>query len=190
MSKMAVIKRIDFLGGFLSIVGLTLFLVALQAGGYTHPWSSAYVLCCLIIGLGLLLVWGIWEAKFAKYPMVPFELFKGQRVVGLSFAVAFIAGANFFSLLNFWPLTISTVWSPDPVKIGLRAISVGFATAIGAIVRPLPQRYPLRSPRMLTTVPVLERPPLRLHRQSEMGPLRRRNHAHRLRRRPLRHDAG
>ena len=137
MSKLAVIKRIDFVGGFLSIVGLTLFLVALQAGGYTHPWGSAYVMCCLIIGLALIGVWTVWEWKFAKYPMVPFELFKGQRVVGLSFAVAFIAGANFFSLLNFWPLTISSVWDPDPVKIGLRAISVGFATAIGAIVRSL-----------------------------------------------------
>lgn len=140
MTKMAVIKRIDFVGGFLSIVGLTLFLVALQAGGYTHPWASAYVMCCLIIGLALICVWFVWEWKFAKYPMVPFELFKGQRVVGLSFAVAAIAGANFFSLLNFWPLTISSVWDPDPVKIGLRAISVGFATAIGAIVStPTPQ---------------------------------------------------
>ena len=65
--------------------------------------------------------------------MVPKELFKGQRVVALSFAVAFVAGMNFFSLLNFWPLTISTVWDPVPVKIGLRGISAGFATAIGAI---------------------------------------------------------
>ena len=49
--------------------------------------------------------------------MVPFELFKGQYVVGPAFAVAAIAGANFFSLLNFWPLTIANVWNPDPVSI-------------------------------------------------------------------------
>jgi hypothetical protein len=57
----------------------------------------------------------------------------GQRVVALSFAVAFVGGMNFFSLLNFWPLTIESVWDPDPVKIGLRGISVGFFTALGAI---------------------------------------------------------
>jgi len=105
LSKMSVIRRIDFLGGLLSITGLTLFLVALQAGGNTAPWTSAYVLCTFLIGIALIGVFIVWEWKFAKYPMVPFELFKGQRVVGLSFAVAFIAGANFFSLLNFWPLT-------------------------------------------------------------------------------------
>jgi hypothetical protein len=133
MSRSAIIKRIDFIGGFLSIVGLALFLVALQAGGYSHPWTSAYVLCCLLIGLALLCTWVVYEWKFAKYPMVPKELFLGQRVVALSFAVAFVAGMNFFSLLNFWPLTISEVWYYDPVQIGLRGISAGFATAIGAI---------------------------------------------------------
>jgi MFS family permease len=133
MHMMQIIKRIDFMGGFLSITGLVLFLVALQAGGYTHPWDSAYVLATLLIGMALIGAWVVWEWKFASHPMIPGELFKGQRVVGLSFAVAFVAGMNFFSLLNFWPLTISAVYDPIPVQIGLRGISAGFATAIGAI---------------------------------------------------------
>ncbi|KAK5725874.1 hypothetical protein LTR15_004064 [Elasticomyces elasticus] len=133
LSWQAVVKRIDFAGGALSITGLTLLLVALQAGGYTHPWESAYVLCPLLFGIALLGGWILWEAKFAKHPMVPKELFMGQRVVALAYVVAFIGGMSFFSLLNFWPLTISNVWDPIPVKIGLRAIPAGFATAIGAI---------------------------------------------------------
>ncbi|KAK6396573.1 hypothetical protein LTR65_008471 [Meristemomyces frigidus] len=117
-----------------SLAILTAFvLVALQAGGYSHSWTSAYVLCTLLIGIALIGGWVVWETKFARHPMIPPELFMGQRVVALSFAVAFVAGMNFFSLLNFWPLTISTVWSPSPVKIGLRGISVGFSTALGAI---------------------------------------------------------
>ncbi|KAK5114166.1 hypothetical protein LTR62_002736 [Meristemomyces frigidus] len=129
----AVLKRIDFIGGGLSILGLVLFLVALQAGGYSHSWSSAYVLCTLLIGLALIGCWILWEAKFARHPMIPPELFKGQRVVALGYAVAFVAGMNFFSLLNFWPLTISAVYSPQPVKIGLRGMPVGLSTAAGAI---------------------------------------------------------
>ncbi|KAF2211094.1 hypothetical protein CERZMDRAFT_43939 [Cercospora zeae-maydis SCOH1-5] len=128
-----VAKRIDYVGGLLSIIGLALFLVALQSGGYTHPWTSAYVLCTLFLGIGLLATWVVWEWKFAKHPMIPKELFLGQRVVGFSFAVAFVAGMNFFSLLNFWPLTISTVWSASPVAIGWRGLPVACATAFGAI---------------------------------------------------------
>lgn len=63
MSRMAVIKRIDYVGGFLSIVGLVLFLIALQAGGYTHPWTSAYVLSTLLIGIALLGAWVVWEVS-------------------------------------------------------------------------------------------------------------------------------
>ena len=37
------------------------------------------------------------------------------------------------SLLNFWPLTISTVWSASPIAIGWRGLPVACATAFGAI---------------------------------------------------------
>ena len=46
-------------------------LVALQAGGYSHPWVSAYVLATLIVGLLLIVTFVVWEWKFAPYPMVP-----------------------------------------------------------------------------------------------------------------------
>ncbi|CZT15092.1 related to MFS drug efflux pump [Ramularia collo-cygni] len=133
LSTMAVVKRIDYVGGFVSIIGLTLFLVALQAGGYSHPWTSAYILCLLLFGIALIFAWIVWEGKFARHPMIPKELFTGQKVVAPAFAVAFVAGMNFFSLLNFWPLTISNVWSPDPIAIGWRGLPVGLATAVGAI---------------------------------------------------------
>ena len=70
LSTFDILKRIDWIGGALSIIGLTLFLVALQSGGYSHPWTSAYVLCTLIIGFLVLAAWVAYEAKFAKHPMV------------------------------------------------------------------------------------------------------------------------
>lgn len=132
-SRSAILKRIDYIGGVLSITGLTLFLVALQSGGYTHPWSSAYVLCTMLIGLALIAAWVVYEWKFARHPMVPGELFKGQRIVGLAYVIAFTAGMNFFSILNFFPVTFTRVYDPDPIKIGVRGLGPAFTTAIGAI---------------------------------------------------------
>ncbi|PVI05124.1 hypothetical protein DM02DRAFT_715915 [Periconia macrospinosa] len=68
-SRMAVLKKIDYVGGVLSITGLTLF---------------AYVLCTLLNGLLLIIGWVIREWEFAAHPMVPSTLFKGQRIVGLA----------------------------------------------------------------------------------------------------------
>lgn len=109
-------------------------LVALQAGGYTHPWKSGYVLATMLVGLALIFSWIIYEWKFAKYPMVPGELFKGQRIVGLAYVVAFAAGMNFFSILNFFPVTFTNVYDPIPTRIGLRGLAPGLTTAVGAIV--------------------------------------------------------
>jgi hypothetical protein len=67
-------------------------LVALQSGGYTHPWDGAFVLAQLLLGVGLLVAFVIWEWKFCKDPMIPHELFAGQRIVAMAYAIAFIAG--------------------------------------------------------------------------------------------------
>ncbi|KAI1612526.1 putative major facilitator superfamily transporter [Exophiala viscosa] len=132
-NKKMILARIDYVGAFLSITGITLFLVALQAGGYTHSWRGAYVLCQLIIGIVLILSFVVWEWKFAKYPMIPGEMFRGQKIVALAFCVAFVAGVNFYSLINFFPLSFGTIWSPDPVQIGLKGLGYGISTTVGAV---------------------------------------------------------
>jgi hypothetical protein len=149
-SKRKILSEIDYIGAALSIVGITILyvqnphfqaflliaysLVALQAGGYSHPWISAYVLAQLIIGIILILAWIVWEWKFAKNPMIPHKLFSGQRVVGLAFFVAFVAGMNFYSLINFYPLTFATVYDPDPIQIGLKGLGYGISVTVGAVL--------------------------------------------------------
>ena len=122
-------------------------LVSLQSGGYTHPWASGYVLPQLIIGIFLIIAWVVWEWKFAPHPMIPRELYQGQRVVALAFLVAFIAGFDFYSLINFFPLSFSTLWDPDPVQVGLKGLGYGISTTAGAVFwnallsTKLPARY-------------------------------------------------
>jgi hypothetical protein len=40
---------------------------------------------------------------------------------------------NFFSILNFFPVTFSSVYDPIPVQIGLKGLGPAFTTTIGAI---------------------------------------------------------
>lgn len=133
-SKRAILKKIDWVGACLSIIGITLFLVAIQAGGYTHPWASGYVLAQLIIGILLLASFVVWEWKFAKLPMVPHELFQGQKTIGVTFLLVFVAGMNFYSLINFFPLTFSDVYNPDPVQVGLKGLGYGISVTAGACI--------------------------------------------------------
>lgn len=65
--------------------------------------------------------------------MIPHELFAGQRIVALAYVIAFAAGMNFFSILNFFPVTFSSVYEPIPVQIGLKGLPVAITTTLGAI---------------------------------------------------------
>jgi len=108
-------------------------LVGLQAGGYDVPWVSGRALGPLIVGILLIIAFIAWEWKGAKRPIIPREIFTGQRAVGVSFFAAFVGGMNFYSLLNFYPLTFSSVYTPTPVAVGLKGLGYGFSVTLGAV---------------------------------------------------------
>ncbi|KAF3905597.1 hypothetical protein AA313_de0209373 [Arthrobotrys entomopaga] len=134
MTKMEIIRRIDFVGGFLSISGLLLFMAGLQWGGYQYPWKSAHVLAPLLIGAALLVAFTFWEIYGAKYPIFPSELKVAPRILTLTLIITAISGANFFSVIMFWPTQAFNVYGHDPVGVGVRGIPVGFSILAGAVI--------------------------------------------------------
>lgn len=134
LSRRQVLKEIDFVGGILSIGGMVVFMGGLQWGGYQYPWKSAHVLAPLIIGFSCIVAFIVWEAKFAKFPMFPARLRKEPRILGLTLVITFISGANFFSVLMFWPTQAFNVYGHDPVGVGIRGIPIGFSILAGACI--------------------------------------------------------
>lgn len=65
--------------------------------------------------------------------MIPRELFRGQRAVAMSFTAAFVGGMNFYSLINFFPLTYETVYTPTPVRVGVYGLGYGISVTSGAV---------------------------------------------------------
>jgi hypothetical protein len=156
LSRKEVLARIDYVGGFFSIVGLLLFMCAMQWGGYMvshyfffpfihlvngfaniifqYEWSSAHVLVPLFIGVAFVIAFIVWEAKFVKYPMFPRRLAKAPRTLLLTLIITFISGANFFSVIMFWPTQAFNVYGHDPVQVGIRGLPIGFAIMVGACI--------------------------------------------------------
>lgn len=153
-SRKEIAKKIDFLGGFLSIAGFSLLLVGLQSGGYQFPWRSAKVLAPLIVGAVLLIIFVYYERFRATNPMIPGAIFEGQRVIALSFVIAFVAGEcrrrlrwapvsnlgshlgmNFYSILNFYPLLLTNYYPPGhPILVGVRGLGYSFSILAGATI--------------------------------------------------------
>ena len=134
LTNKEIIAQIDFVGGFLSIVGMILFIAGLVWGGYQYSWKSVHTLVPLLLGAAFLISFGIWEVYGAKYPMFPSRLKKDPRVLALTLVITFISGANFFSVLLFWPTQAFNVYGHDPVGVGLRGMPIGFSILAGACI--------------------------------------------------------
>ncbi|KAH8684839.1 MFS multidrug transporter-like protein [Tricladium varicosporioides] len=134
LSNKEIISQIDFVGGFLSISGIILFIAGLLWGGYEYAWSSVHVLVPLLLGAALLIAFAFWEIYGAKYPMFPSRLKKDPRILTLTLIITFISGANFFSVLLFWPTQAFNVYGHDPVGVGIRGLPIGFSILIGACI--------------------------------------------------------
>ena len=99
-----------------------------------YAWSSAHVLVPLILGFTLLVIFGVWEVYGAKYPIFPSRLKQEPRTLGLTLVITFISGANFFSVIMFWPTQSFTVYGHDPVEVGVRSLPIGFGIMGGACI--------------------------------------------------------
>ncbi|QLI65468.1 Trichothecene efflux pump TRI12 [Metarhizium brunneum] len=134
LSGKETVSRIDFVGGVTSITGIILLIAGILWGGYMYAWKSAHVLAPFIIGLVLILFFVYWEGWVAKYPMVPRRLGKAPRTLVLIMLIAFVSGANFFSVLMLWPTQAYNVYGHDPVAVGLRGLPFGFGVMAGCVI--------------------------------------------------------
>lgn len=90
-------KELDFIGIFLFVAGIIVFLIGLSWGGTTYPWKSAAVICALVLGGLTLVAFGLYEAYIFKgQALMPLRLFKKLEYVAIVM-VATIAAMGKFS---------------------------------------------------------------------------------------------
>ncbi|KXJ94144.1 fungal trichothecene efflux pump [Microdochium bolleyi] len=133
LSKQEIVRRIDYVGGALSIVGIVLLTCGLLFGGYQYSWTDAHTLVPLIFGLLTLVAFMLWEIRWAPFPMFPRRLGRAQRNFTLTLIITFISGANFFAVLMIWPPQAHNVYGHDPIGVGIRGMPFAFAVLGGAV---------------------------------------------------------
>lgn len=110
-------RKIDVMGSFLSIVGITAALLALQTGGSEWAWGSWQSLS-LFGGSILFLALFVRNELRVPEPLLDLRLF-ANRSFATFCGVAFILGAGMFGAIVFVPWFIQGV-------VGVSATSSGF----------------------------------------------------------------
>ncbi|RMX88448.1 hypothetical protein D0868_14817 [Hortaea werneckii] len=133
--KKEILREVDWIGGFLSTAGVTMFMAGMQWGASQYPWSSIHVLVPFVIGIMLIIQFFVYEVCIAKYPMVPAALFrKAPRTMSFILLITFFSGGNFFVLLLFYPTQVYNMYGDNHLDIGLRALPIGFGIIFGAVI--------------------------------------------------------
>lgn len=79
-TKLQLLAELDYVGLALFAIGLTLFLVSINFGGRQYPWDSAPVIATMVVGLAILVFFGLYECYTdLKYPLFPPKLFRKVR---------------------------------------------------------------------------------------------------------------
>lgn len=112
------LKRLDWYGSILTIAWAVLVLLGLSWAGNEYPWASAAVLAPLIIGIALLGVFIMVEAKLVALPLIPLRIFKNKTVAS-SMAATFFSGMIFYSALYYLPTYFQVVRGTSPIRSGV-----------------------------------------------------------------------
>lgn len=134
LSRREILRRIDFFGAFLAISGVTLFLVGLNWGEQPYAWNSAHVIACMTVGLGLLVIFVLYEKFFAPYPLFPSELIQHRRLFFVICFLCLTSGVNFIPIVVFWTIQCYTVYGASFRDAGIWLLPIGFCIAGGAII--------------------------------------------------------
>ncbi|KAF5254638.1 hypothetical protein FANTH_571 [Fusarium anthophilum] len=125
--------------GFAFIIGGTIcFLYGLEAGsGGLAPWNSAFVICLLVFGVVILVLFMVWEAKVAKNPIIPIRIFQSTTNIA-AFAVANLHSFIFIACDYFLPLYFQVVLGFSPIISGVTLfpliLPMSISTGVGGLI--------------------------------------------------------
>ncbi|MEU2509205.1 MFS transporter [Streptomyces sp. NPDC007863] len=125
----AVGEKFDLVGVVLLALGL-LAVVFGVVKGETWGWTTAGTLGCVVGGVVVLLLFGLWETRVVS-PLLPMRLFR-NRVLAIG---AVITALNFFVLLGvifFVMIYLQNVRGMTPVEAGVRTLPLSLASVIAS----------------------------------------------------------
>lgn len=112
-------------GMFLWTAGLTTFLMGVSWGGVIYPWNSPAPISSMVIGVVLLVILFVYEAKMdLEYPTIPVRLFLNRGFISLvccaTIASVSIELTNFVDYGGNW---VTDRDGPDVLLLGTTSMA-------------------------------------------------------------------
>ncbi|KAF2124081.1 hypothetical protein P153DRAFT_371379 [Dothidotthia symphoricarpi CBS 119687] len=84
------LKEFDVVGILILATGLALFLLGFNLYSFQkHQWRSPMIICFLVLGAILIVLFGVWEKYLAPITFIPWRLIKNRTVI-FTYTLAFM----------------------------------------------------------------------------------------------------
>lgn len=124
--------QLDLLGTSIFIVDIVVFLLALQWGGSTYPWSNWRIILCLTLFGILSVVFVIVQYYMKDNATIPFRIIRQRSVAAASWFI-FCLGGAFFLLIYWLPIWFQAIKGASAFKSGIMCIPMVIALVIANI---------------------------------------------------------
>jgi MFS transporter, DHA2 family, glioxin efflux transporter len=125
--------QMDFPGTFVIMGCCVCFLLALQWGGITRPWSDGRVIGTLVGFAVLLGAFGLIEWYSGERALLQSHIIKKPVIIINNAYVVFLGGA-FFLLVYYLPIYFQSVDGVSPLNSGIRNLPLIVSVSIFSIV--------------------------------------------------------
>ena len=126
------LKAIDWLGCIFIVGGTVMFLLGLEFGGITYPWNSVIVICLIVFGAVMILLFALNEWKLAIYPVIPLHIFSKRHNIAC-LLVCFAHGYVFIGGTYYLPLYFQACLGATPILSGVYTLATALSLSITSI---------------------------------------------------------
>ncbi|EXJ94025.1 hypothetical protein A1O1_02418 [Capronia coronata CBS 617.96] len=110
--------QMDFPGTFTLMAGIICYLLAMQWGGATKPWSDGSVIAVLVLFGVLVIVFVVIEYFQGDRALLQGRLVKDRTIAAMSAYIFMVAG-SFFVLLYYLPIYFQATRNVSAAKSGI-----------------------------------------------------------------------
>ncbi|PQE32818.1 mfs multidrug transporter protein [Rutstroemia sp. NJR-2017a WRK4] len=127
------LKAFDWLGSFLFIASTTSLLIPITWGGVMYTWESVRTLVPLLVGVGGLVMFLVYNVCISKDPLIRRSLFNSPTAIVAYFGT-FVHGIAVWSLLFYMPLYFEVAKNFTSIQSGIGLFPLTFTTAPAAVI--------------------------------------------------------
>lgn len=125
--------QMDFPGTFTIMAAIVCYLLAMQWGGVTKPWSDGSVVACLVLFGVLTISFLVIEYLQGDRALLQGRLLKDRTIAAMCAYIFFVAGV-FFILLYYLPIYFQATRNVSAAKSGIDNLPLVLGASLFTIV--------------------------------------------------------